>query len=88
MLSCKQASELVSQALDRPLSIRERWSVRFHLLICRACTRFSRQLAFMQAMIEKFLSETAQNEQLQLPAIAKARMAEVLRSETLESGSK
>ena len=88
MLSCKQASELVSQALDRPLSIRERWSVRFHLFICRACTRFSRQLAFMQATIEKFVSETEQNEQLQLSSTSKARMAEVLRSETLESDSK
>lgn len=88
MLSCKQASELVSQALDRPLSTRERWSVRFHLFICGACTRFSRQLAFMQATIEKFLSETEQNEQLQLSPAAKARMAELLRSETLESGSK
>lgn len=88
MLSCKQASELVSQALDRPLSIRERWSVRFHLMICTACTRFSRQLAFMQATIEKFFSETEQDEQLKLSPTAKARMAEVLRSETLESGSK
>lgn len=88
MLNCKQTSELVSQALDRPLSISERWSLRFHLFMCSACTRFSRQLAFMQAAIEKFLSETEQNEQLQLSPAAKARMAELLRSETLESGSK
>ena len=88
MLSCKQASELVSQALDRPLSVKERWSVRFHLLICTACTRFSRQLAFMQTTIKKFVSETEQNEQLQLSPTAKARMTEVLKSERLESGIK
>ncbi len=44
MLSCKQASQLISQSLDRRLSGRERWSLRFHLIICYMCTRFSKQL--------------------------------------------
>lgn len=86
MLSCKQASELVSQSLDRPLTMRERLSVRFHLLICAACARFSRQLAYMQATIEKFVLDTEQNEGLKLSASAKERMAEAMKSKVVESG--
>ncbi|CAG0993311.1 hypothetical protein MTYP_02402 [Methylophilaceae bacterium] len=82
MLSCRQASELVSQSLDRPLNLRERIAVRFHLLICTACTRFSRQLALMHAAIKKLASETEQNESLQLSRQVRDRI-----TRALESGS-
>jgi hypothetical protein len=42
-LSCREASRLISESLDRELSRRERWSLRFHTLLCRACQRFARQ---------------------------------------------
>lgn len=86
MLSCKQASELVSQSLDRQLTMRERFSLRFHLLICAACTRFSRQLAYIQATIKKFVFDTEQNEGLKLSASAKERMAEAMKSKVVEPG--
>lgn len=80
MLNCKQASELVSQSLDRPLILKERWSVRFHLLICAACKRFAHQLMLMQAAILKLRSDTEQNEQLRLSLQARERMSKVLES--------
>ncbi len=85
MLTCKQASELVSQSLDRSLTRGERWSLRFHLLICVACARFNRQLASIQAVIDKWLSDAAQNEDLQLPLQAKLRMSRALESEIAAS---
>lgn len=54
MLSCKEASRLLSQQEDRPLSFGERVKLRFHLVACRACTRFSRQLAFMRAALVRY----------------------------------
>ena len=48
MLSCKEASRLVSQGLDRRLGFAERLALRLHLLICDGCTNFSRQVAFLR----------------------------------------
>jgi hypothetical protein len=86
MFNCKQASELVSQSLDRPLTITERMSVRIHLLICKACARFGRQLAIMQVTIKKFIADTEQNAELNLSPDAKERMAVAIETQWLESG--
>jgi hypothetical protein len=48
MLSCKEASRLVSQGLDRRLGFAERLGLRLHLLICDGCTNFSKQVAFLR----------------------------------------
>lgn len=48
MLTCKDASHLISERLDRPLSFRERWSLRMHLWMCGSCRRFGRQLDLMR----------------------------------------
>lgn len=48
MKSCRQITRLVSAALDRRLTLRERLQVRFHLLFCTGCARFERQLRFMR----------------------------------------
>jgi hypothetical protein len=78
MLNCKQTSELVSQSFDRPLSLKERLSVGFHLLICAACKRFNYHLALMQSAMMKLRSGIEQNEQLQLSRQARARISRVL----------
>ena len=43
MLNCLQATRLASEALDRPLTRAEHWSLRLHLWMCPACRRFARQ---------------------------------------------
>jgi len=48
MLSCKDATRLASEKLDRELSLRERVALRAHLLICVGCARFEKQLRFMR----------------------------------------
>jgi len=34
MLSCKEATRLVSESLGRELPVRQRLSLRFHLMMC------------------------------------------------------
>ncbi|HYC49304.1 MAG TPA: zf-HC2 domain-containing protein [Burkholderiales bacterium] len=46
--SCRETSELLSQALDRPLTVREKLLVRVHLPLCNGCRNFREQLAFMR----------------------------------------
>lgn len=80
MLSCKQASQLISQSLDRKLSLRERIGVRLHLLICDVCTRFGKQLKLMRLYVQRMREQTEQDETLQIPADAKARIANAIES--------
>ena len=49
MLSCKEASRLVSEGLDRRLGFGQRVALRLHLAICDGCSNFSRQVAFLRA---------------------------------------
>ena len=48
MLSCKEATHLVSQGLDRRLAFHERLALRLHLLICNGCTNFQKQMVFLR----------------------------------------
>ena len=47
-LTCKEATRLVSQGMDRRLGVGERVRLRLHLAICDACTQFTRQMAFLR----------------------------------------
>jgi predicted anti-sigma-YlaC factor YlaD len=78
MLSCKQASQLISQSLDRRLSLRERVSVRMHLAICDMCRRFTRQLHSIRLHIRASIRQVESDGHIQLPQEAKKRIADIL----------
>lgn len=48
MLSCKQATRLMSQSMERPLNFGERLALRLHLMICVGCRRAERQFRFLR----------------------------------------
>jgi hypothetical protein len=54
MLSCKEATELMSQEQDRPLGLAERFGLRLHVLICSACSNYRRQMAVLRAACRRF----------------------------------
>ncbi len=49
MISCRHASELMSQKLDRPLKISEKLQLRAHLLICKSCPKTLEQFDILHA---------------------------------------
>lgn len=53
-LSCKEASRLISQGMDRRLSFTERFALRLHVRVCDACSNFTRQLAFVRRALGAF----------------------------------
>lgn len=57
MLSCKELVACASDYLDRQLTLGERLKVHHHLLCCRNCRRFIRQMRVAQATV-KGLPET------------------------------
>ena len=40
MLTCRQATQLLSERLDRPLLFLEQTNLQIHLLACRSCRRY------------------------------------------------
>jgi len=61
MLSCKEASRLVSQGLDRKLGFGERVALRVHLAICDGCTNFKDQVAFLRKAVLRLGHDTAKS---------------------------
>ena len=53
MLSCKEASRLVSQGLDRDLGFFERARLHLHLAICDGCTNFKKQMDFLRRALRE-----------------------------------
>jgi len=49
-LTCDQAAQLMSQMQDKPLNRPERWALSSHLLICRLCRKYNRQLKLLRAI--------------------------------------
>lgn len=81
MLNCKQTSQLVSQSLDRRLTLQERFAVKVHLWICKYCRRFSRQLMAMRVGLQRMTQSVEDDTTVHMPSESKARIAKVLESE-------
>ncbi|MGX2028932.1 MULTISPECIES: zf-HC2 domain-containing protein [Methylocaldum] len=65
MRSCREVSELVSKSLDVHLSLRERMAVRLHLMMCRHCSNFKKQMLFLRragASYVEYLEKTGRKE--------------------------
>jgi hypothetical protein len=54
MLTCKEATELMSQEQDRPLTLSERTLLRLHVWICSGCTNYRRQMTVLREACKRF----------------------------------
>ena len=54
ILSCKDASRLVSKREDAALSAWQRLLLRLHLSVCAACARFERQVHFLRSAMQRY----------------------------------
>jgi hypothetical protein len=48
MLTCRQSTRLMSEEHERELTARERIELRFHTLVCRGCSNYRKQIAFIR----------------------------------------
>lgn len=53
-ITCREASRLISDGLDRELPVAERAVLRVHLALCTACTRFTRQMDFLRRAMREY----------------------------------
>lgn len=48
MKTCAEISQLLSEAQDRKLSFTEKFVGRTHLMMCRGCRNYQKQLGFLR----------------------------------------
>ncbi len=53
MLSCKEATRLVSEKLDRDMPFWQRLGLRLHVLMCRGCSRYTRQVTTLDRLVDE-----------------------------------
>lgn len=54
--SCREVSELLSHAQERPLTLSEKFGLYVHLPLCEGCRNFRRQLEFIRMAVKQYLA--------------------------------
>jgi hypothetical protein len=87
MLSCQQASELMSQKLDRPLKINEKLRLQMHLMICKSCPKLLQQFEILQEAGKKYTEHYANqhDNELKMDVEVKQRILKTLEQKTNDS---
>jgi len=57
LFNCKKVSRLVSESMDRDIGTMHRLGLRFHLMMCRYCARYARQLRLIRKKIRSAVTE-------------------------------
>ncbi len=50
MFRCRDVTKKVSRSMDTPLPLGQRMAVGIHLMMCRYCSRFRRQLVMLRKL--------------------------------------
>ncbi len=79
MLTCKEATRLVSESLDHKLPLRQQVAVRVHLLMCKFCARYRKQLLMLRDLAEHPLHLKAMEPHVTLPQEARERIQRSLK---------
>jgi len=59
MLTCKETARLISEGLDRKLSLWQRMNLRLHLMMCGACSAYRRQVETLNRIVRRRFDESA-----------------------------
>ena len=53
MLSCEEATRLLSEAQDRKLVLPEKLQLEIHVAICKGCRNYRKQMSFLRAACQR-----------------------------------
>jgi len=56
MLSCKDVTQLISESMDASLPVGQRIGMRLHLLMCKFCSRYERQLLLIRETVRRLVA--------------------------------
>jgi hypothetical protein len=79
--NCREASRLQSEALDHSLSLPQRLGLRIHLLLCKWCRRYGKQIRFLREAVHEHPDELTESAARKLSPEARERLKRSLGSE-------
>ena len=78
--SCKAAARLQSEALDHKLAFRQQLGLRIHLVLCKWCSRYGKQITFVQKVAHSHPDEVTTAVPQELSDEARERIRKQLRA--------
>ena len=54
MLTCREATQLLSEKQDRTLSFKEISALQFHVVMCGSCRRFGKQMKSLRLLSKQY----------------------------------
>lgn len=78
MISCNQAARLISDSLERRLSIGERLQLKVHLAMCKLCLSYSRALHRVKEILTEPFEDEPEDLPTRLSDDARSRIVAVL----------
>ena len=79
MFCCREVARKVSDSMDRDLPLFHRLGIRIHLLMCKLCSRYRRQLLLIRDAIQLYaLHGEDKDISVTLPPESKDRIKQVL----------
>ncbi|AEF53262.1 zf-HC2 domain-containing protein [Marinomonas posidonica] len=54
MMNCKEATQLLSEKLDRPLATKEKVLLGVHTAICSSCKQFGKQMEDLRTISKHY----------------------------------
>jgi hypothetical protein len=78
--SCREASRLQSEALDHPLSFRRRLGLRIHVMLCKWCRRYGKQVSFLHKDVHEHPDDVTQCVPQKLSEEARERIKKRMQS--------
>jgi hypothetical protein len=79
--TCREVARLQSDALDRRLSSSKRIGLRVHLVLCKWCRRYGKQIRFLRRTTHEHPEELTEAAPSTLSAEARERLRRSLRDE-------
>ncbi|MCA9193520.1 MAG: hypothetical protein KDB03_17230 [Planctomycetales bacterium] len=81
MLNCKDMTKLISDSLERKISVRQRIELWLHIMMCGMCRRFRSNIIELRKHVRgsKGLLDQADVAPVPLPPATKARLEEVIK---------
>jgi len=61
MMNCKRATQLLSEKLDRKLSLTEKAALKLHTSMCSGCRNTEEQMRLMRSMSKLFVESDKAN---------------------------
>jgi hypothetical protein len=80
MFRCKDVSQKISLSMDTSLPLGHRLAVRFHLMMCRYCARFRRQMLKLRTLSRAIDTDAPASGTTTLSDDARARIKKALQS--------